>query len=370
MAKKDNRSIVIVAALFIASAVLVSYLLGLWPSFKKELPKHEWQKGMCYVTWSKDKYASQQSDASMKEMARIGVKWVAIVTTWYQQKCNTNSIFPTDKTPSDESVIHAINMAHSLGMKVMLKPHLDLVDTSDGSWRGDIGCATEPDWKTWFENYRNFIVHYAKIAQANKAEMLCIGTELTSVATIKESMWKEIVIKPVKFVYTGPLTYAANWNEEFTHVRFWDMMDYVGIDAYFPLTNSKVPTLEEIKKGWAPWVKELEEFQAKVNKPIIFPEVGYCSADWTAKTPWEEIAGGNVNMELQADCYSALLETFWDKPYFFGVYWWKWGTDVRFGGKGNRGFNPQNKAAQDVVRAWYAKPSPKYRFDEFSKKEV
>jgi hypothetical protein len=117
-------------------------------------------------------------------------------------------------------------------------------------------------------------------------------------------------------------------------------------------------------------VKELEEFQAKVNKPIIFPEVGYCSADWTAKTPWEEIAGGNVNMELQADCYSALLETFWDKPYFFGVYWWKWGTDVRFGGKGNRGFNPQNKAAQDVVRAWYAKPSPKYRFDEFSKKEV
>ncbi len=324
--------------------------------------KYEFQKGMCYTSWTKDRYASPNSDASLKDMAKIGTKWVAILTTWYQQKCDTNTIFPTETTPSDSSIIHAIETAHALGMKVMIKPHLDIVDTSDGTWRGDIGCASEPDWKIWFENYRDFILHYAKIAEEHKVEMICIGTELTSVSTIKENMWKDIVIKPIREAYKGPLTYAANWNDEYTHIKFWDVLDYVGIDAYFPLVEDKAnPTLEEIKKGWLlwSWVKEIEEFQKKVNKPIIFPEVGYCSADWTAKTPWEEIAAGRVNLELQANCYQALLETFWNKEWFYGVYWWRWGTDVRFGGPHNRGFSLQNKPAKDVVMKWYKKSTPK-----------
>lgn len=321
--------------------------------------KYQFQKGMCYVTWNKDKYASAESDESLKELAGIGTEWVAIMVNWYQEKCFTTSIFPTEKTASDSSLIHAINTAHSLGMKVMIKPHLDIIDISDGSWRGDIACSTEPDWKSWFENYRDFILHYAKIAEENKAEILCIGTELTSVATIKEDMWKEMVIAPVRQAYKGKLTYAANWNEEFTHVKFWDALDYVGIDAYFPLSDNQRPTFEEIKKGWQPWLKELEEFQAKVDKPIIFPEVGYCSAYGTAKMPWEDIAGGKLDMNLQAECYRAILETFWDKDWFYGIYWWRWGTDVRFGGPTNRGFSPQNKPAQEVVKEWYAKPAPK-----------
>ena len=321
--------------------------------------KYEWQNGMCYVTWNKEKYSSEASDMSLKQVSKVGTKWVAILTTWYQEKCYTSKIFPTENSPSDESIIHAIKTAHSLGMKVMIKPHLDLVDTTEGSWRGEIACISEPDWQAWFESYRDFVLHYAKIAAENNVEMLCIGTELNSVSTIRGEMWKDIVIKPTRQAYKGVLTYAANWNVEYTHVSFWDALDYIGIDAYFPLSDDKdVPTLEEIKKGWEPWVKEMEDYQKKVNKPIIFPEVGYCSADGTAKTPWEEIAGGKINMELQANCYQALLETFWDKEWFYGMYWWKWGTDIRFGGPNNRGFSPQNKPAQKVLREWYAKPVP------------
>lgn len=321
----------------------------------------EFQKGMCYVTWNKARYASVGSDESLEEMAKTGTKWAAIMVNWYQDKCYTTSIFPTEKSASDESLIHAIDKMHSLGMKVMLKPHLDVIDTSGGSWRGEIACAAEPDWEVWFDSYGEFIKHYAKIAQEHKVELFCIGTELTSVATIKENLWKTKVIAPVRLIYKGPLTYAANWSEEYTHVKFWDSLDYVGIDAYFPLSEKKRPTLEEIKKGWEPWVKELEEFQAKVNKPIIFPEIGYCSALGTAKTPWEEVGNGynSIDSELQADCYRALLETFWDKDWFYGVYWWRWGTDVRFGGPSNTGYSLQNKPAQQVVTKWYVKPGPK-----------
>ena len=360
---KKLTVVITIAVLLIAAWLFVSYTFNLWPFLKEaEKPKYEFQKGMCYATWSKDKYGSAGSDASLKEVSRTGTRWVAIVVNWYQQKNCTTKIFPSDKTPSDTSVLHAIKTAHSLGMKVMLKPHLDLVDTSDGSWRGDITCASDMDWQAWFENYRDFLLHYAKIARATGVEMLCIGTELTSISEIKGNLWKDVVIKPVKAVYAGPLTYAANWNDEYTHVAFWDEMDYIGIDAYFPLSEEKSPSIEKIRQGWAPWVKELAEFQARVNKPIIFPEVGYCSAGWTAKTPWEEIVGGEVDLRLQADCYRAILEAFWDKPWFFGLYWWRWGTDARFGGPGNRGFTPQNKPARGVVAEWYAKPAPEYRF--------
>jgi len=321
--------------------------------------KYKFQKGMCYVTWSPGRYSSPASDESLKEVAGLGTKWIAVLTTWYQGKCHSTTISPGKNTPSDESMIHAIKTAHALGMKVMIKPHLDIIDTSDGSWRGEIACSSEPDWKAWFENYRDFILHYAKIAQENNVEILCIGTELTSVATIKENMWKEVVIKPVRGAYKGLLTYAANWDNEYERIKFWDALDYVGIDAYFPLVEDKPkPTLEELKKGWEPWVTDVEAFQKRVNKPIIFPEVGYCSAAWTAKTPWEDLASGKVESKLQADCYRALIETFWGKEWFYGMYWWRWGTDTRFGGPNNRGFSPQNKPAKDVIKEWYSKPAP------------
>jgi len=316
---------------------------------------------MCYTTWRAEKYSSPASDASLKDLAKTGATWVAILTTWYQEKCHTTAIFPTKETPSDESLIHAIDTAHSLGMKVMLKPHLDIVDISNGTWRGEVACVSEPDWQAWFESYRGFMLHYAKIAQEHKVEMLCIGTELTSAATVRENTWKEVVIKPVREAYKGSLTYAANWNGEYNQIRFWDALDYVGIDAYFPLSDKPRPTIDDLKKGWQEWVVDIERFQKEVNKPIIFPEVGYCSAEGTAKTPWEEIAGGQIDLDLQANCYRAILETFWDKEWFYGVYWWKWGTDIRFGGSNNKNFTPQNKPAQKIVTQWYKKPVPKHK---------
>jgi len=317
--------------------------------------KDEFQKGICLTTWSKNQYGGPDSDASLKALSKTRANWVSILTTWYQDKCSTTKIFPTDKTPTDDSIIHAIKTAHSLGLKVMIKPHLDVLDSSNGAWRGDISCSVEPEWQEWFENYKVFILHYAKIAQDNNVEMLCIGTELSSISPIKEDLWRNTIIKPVRETYKGLVTYAANWDDEYDQVKFWDAMDYVGIDAYFPLSDAPNPTLPELKKAWAPWLKSIEDFQAKVNKPIIFPEVGYCSADGAAKAPWEDIAGGKVNLDLQANCYKALLETFWDKKWFYGVYWWRWGTNVRIGGKHNRGFVPQNKPAQKVIEQWYKK---------------
>ncbi|MFH1877652.1 MAG: hypothetical protein ABH883_02485 [Candidatus Omnitrophota bacterium] len=313
----------------------------------------EFQKGMGYATWSKDGYDGEMSDESLAQMKNTGVEWVSILVTWYQTNCWSGDIHRESITPTDESIIHAIKKAHELGLKVMLKPHLDLLDKSDGSWRGEIGCMKETEWDEWFRKYTEYIMYYADIAEKEKVEIYCVGTELSVTATAKGYLWKEL-IKTVRTRYSGRLTYAAHW-DRYMDIRFWDMLDFVGINAYFPMTEEMAPTYEQLKEAWGKWVTEIEDFYGRVQKPIIFPECGCNSADGAAIRPWEHAPRREVNLQLQSDYYKALLDVFWDKEWFYGLYWWYWGTNIHMGGEYNRGFTPQNKPAEALIKEYYSK---------------
>lgn len=314
----------------------------------------QFQKGITYVTWDRAAYGKNFSDASLARLPALGCEWVAIMTSWYQKDYNSTEIAPAAKTPSDESLIHAIDEAHRLGLKILLKPHLDLLKT--GYWRGEIDFPDESGWEEWFKSYRDFIVHYAKIAQEKGVEMFCVGVELTGPSVWKPELWDKYVIQEVRKVYTGPITYAANWNEEYLNITFWDKLDYAGLDAYFPLSDKERPTLEDLREGWNKYMPDIEAWQKKINKPVLLTEVGYKSSTGAAKTPWEHQLGREVDLHLQSDCYTAMFEAFWDKPWFYGMYWWYCGTNERMGGSEDRGFNVQNKPAQEIIKQWYHKP--------------
>jgi len=321
-----------------------------------------WQRGMCYVTWYADKYKSYSSNRSMKDMLDVGVDWVAITATWYQNNINSPKIFPAEMTPTDESLSYAIERAHKLGMRVLLKPHVDPIDARDDHWRGTIGLTDTFNWDEWFDNYETFIKHYAQLAEANDVEMFCVGTELISSVNLRPDLWRMRIIPNVRNFYNGPIVYAANW-DNYTNIEFWDLLDYAGIDAYFPLSEEKSPPLEIIREGWSKWVDEIEEWQAEIDRPVIFPEIGYHSADWAARRPWSHQAEGDVNLKLQRDCYEALFEEFFDKDWFYGAYWWGWEAEASVGGEHDTGFTPQLKPALDIVREWYNKPDPRKSAD-------
>jgi len=339
--------IIIVIALVAAAAIFGAKY------FMQPRYEIEFQKGIGYVTWSMEGYINPESDESLAQVKELGAGWVSILVTWYQTNCWSNDIHRTNRTPSDESIIHAIRKAHELGLKVMLKPHLDLLDTSDGSWRGEIGCLKEAGWEDWFRQYEEYIMYYVNIAKKERVEMICIGTELSTTATSKGYLWRGL-IKKIRSKYPGLLTYAAHW-DRYLDIRFWDLLDYVGINAYFPLTQEMDPSYMELKEAWDKWLDEIEAFQVEVGKPIIFPEAGCNSADGAAIRPWEHAPRKEVNLRLQKDFYKALVETFWEKEWFYGLYWWYWGTNVNMGGKHNRGFTPQNKPAEQVIKEWYSK---------------
>jgi len=348
---RKNQILGVAAASVVLIAVIAVFLLRSKMGVSRA---PEFQKGMHYASWSKNAYDTFNSDESLRKLSSIGCDWVAILVTWYQDTCFATKVFPTERTPSDKGVIRAIKVAHENNMKVLLKPHLDIIDVSYGGWRGEIACARETDWEEWFENYKKYLLHYVKIANENNVEMFCVGTELTESTLSKPDMWRQL-IKDVKKEYRGKVTYAANWNEEYLNVAFWDELDYAGIDAYFPLSDKEKPVYDDLIQGWQKWLKEIQGWQEKIQKPVIFPEVGYHSSEYAAMAPWTHESGSTLDLEVQVACYKAMLDTFWDKDWFYGVYWWDWGTSVSMGGNKSRGFTPQNKPAQDLIQEYYAR---------------
>ena len=237
-----------------------------------------------------------------------------------------------------------------VNIKIMVKPHLWL---RRGGFTGDLKANSEENWKILENSYKAYILTYAKAAEELNAEMLCIGTELEQFVITRPNFWKKLIIE-IRTLYKGKLTYAANW-DEFKRITFWGELDFIGIDAYFPLSDKKTPTLEDLELGWKPHKEEIIKIQKQFNKPILFTEFGYRSVDFTGKKPWDSNrVEGNVNLQGQVNGLKAIHNQFWKEDWFAGGFIWKWfHRHDRVGGIENNRFTPQNKPAEEMIRQLY-----------------
>ncbi|MEQ6125259.1 glycoside hydrolase [Pseudotenacibaculum sp. MALMAid0570] len=236
------------------------------------------------------------------------------------------------------------------GIKVMLKPQIWVWR---GEYTGHIEMDSEEKWKILEESYESFILTYANTAKKIKAEIFCIGTELEKFVAQRPEYWKSL-IKKIRKIYKGKLTYAANW-DEFKRVKFWSLLDYIGVDAYFPITDIQTPSIQDFEKGWKQPKEEIRKIQSTFQKPILFTEFGYRSIHYTGKEPWDsKRVSGEVNLEAQSNGLQALHNQFWKESWFAGGFIWKWfHRHDRVGGKDNNRFTPQNKPAEDLIKKLY-----------------
>lgn len=311
-------------------------------------------RGMSVFGWSKD-----NTDA-IHSLVRANVEWVAVIPFMYQKDEKTKlvdtPINPKSYSKRDSSFIQSIQDLHKNGLRVHLKPHLWM----SGGWRSNITLGTTKEWDNWFDSYRTNILRYARIAEKTNVELFCVGTELKTSIKKQPEKWASL-IDEIRQIYKGELTYAANWHDEYEHVSFWNKLDYIGIQAYFPLTTIKNPSLETIEKGWEKPLLALNAAHKKYGKPILFTEVGYKSdADATIK-PWEWSPFLSSITKQKSDktqqlAYEALLKQTWNQPWFAGIYIWQWNTNTTAeSAKTDLDFSPRFKPAENVMARWYGK---------------
>ena len=235
-------------------------------------------------------------------------------------------------------------------VQIMVKPQIWVWR---GEFTGNIKMDSEENWKILEDSYRDFILTYAKAAESLNAEIFCIGTELEQFVMNRPMYWQKL-IQDIRNIYKGKLTYAANW-DEFKRVPFWKDLDFIGIDAYFPLSEKKTPTIAEFESGWEVHKAAILSVHKQFNKPILFTEYGYRSVDFTGKKPWDSNrVEGAVNLAAQANGLQAIHNQFWKEEWFAGGFIWKWfHGHEEVGGKKNNRFTPQNKPAEEIIRKLY-----------------
>lgn len=321
-----------------------------------EIPKGPlpaFQKGIAYTGYWSGAYDGEGASKAMKELAATRARWVQVLVTCYQNTIKSTIIDRLgEETPTDASLTKIILYAKSLGLKVLLKPHVDLLNEPT-RWRGEIGLGfLESEWNLWFSAYRAFIVHYAALAQTLGADMFCVGCELDSTVGRSDDWIGTIAL--VRNVYKGPLIYADDQVEsEPDAVLWWDSLDYIGMDAYPTLTEKANPTVADFAAGWSSYKAKLRALARRWAKPLILTEIGYRSVAGGAQNPWDWQRQGAVDLQVQANAYQAALQAIQGEAWLCGMYWWQWSPDPDEGGTADTGYSPHGKPAETVLKSWY-----------------
>ena len=314
------------------------------------LSKNNFQKGVVYTSWMTDELAMPASDITLAYLKSIGFDTISIMVPAYQEDLDSTVIFTNDDkdggdTPTLEALKHSVATCHKIGLRVMIKPHVDP--------RTDEARINIMPSDAWFDAYEEFIVKYAKFSEENNVEMFSIGTELEATTFSAWAARWDQVIDRIKEVYSGTLTYSANWTE-YAEVPFWNRMDYIGLDAYFPLSGENNPTVEDLTSAWDKIADEIDAWlkeKGLTDKGVILTEIGYPSADGAAQQPWVAISNVEDQQE-QADCLEATFAALSKRPWFKGYYIWQYFPQDRWS---PLGFTVKGKKSEEVIKKWLNK---------------
>jgi hypothetical protein len=287
----------------------------------------------------------------------------------------TGAIATTSSSGPELSHIAAgIVRAKQLGMRVTVNPFVEPVNFT--GWRGFYNpTPNSAEWTNFWNNYQQYIVDVATLAQTNGADAVTIGTEMRGLElnSGNNPKWTN-VINAVDGVFTGQIGYAANWdsyNSANTTSAIWDnpAVDFVGIDSYFNnlLTPTQAnasgdyPNIDFITQVENAWNNKLDNEiipfaaarQSGAGLPVKFTEIGYLPYDSTSVSPQ-----GNTGA-LDADEQNMAFEGFMraldgrkDAGEFLAAHIWQW--DMQGSGGSQWNMNPAggNQPSNQQTAQW------------------
>ena len=262
---------------------------------------------------------SPAMEHTLDELGTLGVDAVAIHP---YARLSSDGTIRYRSGPVTPATLKPLGWAHDRGMATLLKPHLAYWG-SGFAWRGAITFGDDASWARFFAGYRHFIVEQAKLAAQTEATWFAVGTELAGTLG-HETEWRALIAQ-VREIYPGKLTYAANW-DEVDKVPFWDALDAVGVQAYYPLSDQPDPSEAMLRAGWTKRLKELDAIAERYGKPVMLTELGYAVSEAAVERPWEDAVVGDHQRgaALKLRAMRVALAEIADRPNILGVFLWKW----------------------------------------------
>lgn len=311
--------------------------------------------GVNYVSYYNDPVQAFDGTASRALIERLvpetGANCVAVVWNWYVDDLEDTEVraitidAPDDPnhgpTATNAQLADVIARFRAQGLRVWLKPH---VDVRDGSFRGDIHFDDAAEYDDWMTHYEVLLFAAADFAENQGADGLVVGTELDALADARAgrqtARWRSLIAE-IRARFNGTLTYASNWPST-ADIVFWDDLDLMGVDGYFPLTGAGVsePTTDELAQAWLYFkgttiqrpFSHLGALVEQYGKPLLMTEIGYRSRKNCAFDPpdFSDIADDDPDNDAalsdtcQASAYQAVYDVFADQPWFAGALFWNW----------------------------------------------
>ena len=363
--KQKNRQSTKLAASLMIIALLIGY------STQMEF------KGINFASLPliETKYSSNYSKKSLEHLRSTGANWVSIPVTYWVDTVRASEMKPVYarlrtldrviETPSDKDLVSVISHAKKLGLKVMLLPRIDLNARGyhDLTNLGEIYSPYQARrfFRYWIKN----LVKLGILAEKTGVEMLCVGHHLPYLAAYQKH-WEE-VIKDVKKVYNGKLTYSASHRQEFKKAGFWKSLDYIGLIADFEIQIGDEATAEQKRRQQIEELKRRASYLHRVWKKEVIITRAVSHAAVKIDDYYKVL---EVFHHTQNEIYRDLLEAIQGVGYIRGVFWGDWLADTRFGGKKDAGPTPQFKEAELVLREYYggekAVPEKTEEFEVYS----
>jgi len=327
---------------------------------------------------------SSEIQGLFQQLSALGVDYFEIGTPWFMYGVDSSAlgaIYDSEDLPPhrgdfsyitptlrDEQLIAAIRSSHEHGLKVYLRPGVEVITLDGWAFRGSIQPS---DLARWWDSYRTFLAHYARMARDYGVEMFGIGFELDSMVNHTEE-WNR-TIELVRCIFPGLISYDTTspryngpqgsydaqdpqkWSSppcgEFAH-----NLDRLGIDWYPQISDRSDAPLSELHANIDGIVRNvLVPLHQHYGKPIHFGEINYPSVDGMAMDPLFR-REGEVDLEEQARAHEAFFCAFADEELFAGPFL----NIYYFGRVGSGTIDPINsgddlagKPAEQVVKLWF-----------------
>lgn len=259
----------------------------------------------------------------------------------------------------------SINLANTLkerGINVIIEPYPYI---NQGTEVETNLLPTDPN--LFFENWGKVVTELAKLSEENGYYGLYVGSSFAKLEELEnsETLFGKL-IENTRKDFTGKIIYRTNWwydadweglpetrLSKKINTQFYKQVDILAIAAYFEISETDIMDVDSLSKAFTQTtihnrnqnvIKDIEDLQKAINKPIMFGELGISNKVGSMGKPYDY----NVN---QTDNMNENIQAIWLESWIttMSKYEWFKGYSIFSIGEKTSNFYP-NESAQTVIK--------------------